>query len=106
MCHLLFSCPLVSSFWHSIKYLLEDYEINGSEVIFGTTKAVENALLKNHVILISKQYISRCRLNGSLPCKAVFNQYLPCKAVFNQYLKAVYKSESSIAKKKQTSISQ
>ena len=69
MCHLFFSCPLVSSFWHSIKRLLEDYEINGSEVIFGITKAVENALLKNHVILISKQYIFRCRLNGFLPCK-------------------------------------
>ena len=34
MCHLVFSCPLVSSFWHSIKHLLEDYEINGSEAIF------------------------------------------------------------------------
>ena len=60
-----------------------------SEVIFGITKAVENALLKNHIIVISKQYIFRCRLNGSLPCKAVFNQYLK-----------VYESESSIAKRK------
>lgn len=90
MYHLFFSCPLVSSFWHSIKHLLEDYEINGSEVIFGITKAVENALLKNHVILISKQYIFRCRLNGSLPYKVVFNQHL----------KAVYESESLIAKRK------
>ena len=85
--HFFISCPLVSSFWHSIEHLLEDYDINESVVILGITKAVENAVVKNHVILISKQYIYRCRLNGSLPCKVVFNQYL----------KAVYKCESLIA---------
>ena len=79
---------MIANFWQSIKHLLGAYELIEREVILGITEAVENVSLKNHLILLGKQYIFRCKLNNSLPSTTSFTQSL----------KAVFDSERLIAK--------
>ena len=83
MSHFFFHCPLVANFWQSIKHLLGGYELIEREVILGITEAVENASLKNHLILLGKQHIFRCKLST---------------ISFTKSLKAVFDSERLIAK--------
>ena len=64
------------------------YELIEREVILGITDTVENVFLKNHLILLGKQHIFRCKHNNSLPSAISFTKTL----------KAVFDSERLIAK--------
>ena len=88
MSHFFFHCPLVANFWQSVKHLLGGYELIEREVILGITDTVENVFLKNHLILLGKQHIFRCKHNNSLPSAISFTKTL----------KAVFDSERLIAK--------
>ena len=88
MSHFFFHCPLVANFWQSVKHLLGGYELIEREVIPGITDTVENVFLKNHLILLGKQHIFRCKHNNSLPSAISFTKTL----------KAVFDSERLIAK--------
>ena len=88
MSHFFFHCPLVANFWQSVKHLLGGYGLIEREVILGITDTVENVFLKNHLILLGKQHIFRCKHNNSLPSAISFTKTL----------KAVFDSERLIAK--------
>lgn len=88
MSHFFFHCPFVANFWQSIKHLLGGYELIEREVILGIMDAVDNASLKNHLILLGKQHIFRCK----------HNNFLPSAISFTKSLKAVFDSECLIAK--------
>ena len=80
MSHFFFQCTVIQSFWSSIQQLFGNHIITESDVILGITHQSEDALLNNHLILLSKQYIYNCKLKGVLPSRAVF--LTKVKAVF------------------------
>ena len=86
--HFFFHCPLVVNFWQSIKHLMGGHELMEREAILGITETVENVFLKNHLILLGKQHIFKCKFNNSLPSTISFIKSL----------KAVFDSERLIAK--------
>ena len=72
MSHFFFQCTVIQNFWSSIQQLFGNHIITESDVILGITHQSEDALLNNHLILLSKQYIYNCKLKGVLPSRAVF----------------------------------
>ena len=71
MSHFFFQCTVIQSFWSLIQQLFGNDIITASDVILGITHKSEDALLNNHLILLSKQYIYNCKLKGVLPSRAV-----------------------------------
>ena len=57
MSHFFFQRTVIQSFWSSIQQLFGNHIITESDVILGITHQSEDALLNNHLILLSKQYI-------------------------------------------------
>ena len=88
MPYLFFQCSLVQYFWKSIQPLFGNEVISEVEVIFGITRSLENSVLYNHLILLSKRYIFSCK----------FKITIPLKAVFLTKVKALYETERRIAK--------
>ena len=83
MSHFFFHCPLVANFWQSVKHLLGGYELIEREVILGITDTDENVFLKNHLILLGKQHIFRCKHNNSLPSAISFTKTLKQCLILN-----------------------
>ena len=90
MSHFFFQCTVIQSFWSSIQQLFGNHIITESDVILGITHQSEDALLNNHLILLSKQYTYNCKLKG----------VLPSGAVFLTKVKAVFEMEHRIAKER------
>ena len=90
MSHFFFQCTVIQNFWSSIQQLFGNHIITESDVILGVTHQSEDALLNNHLILLSKQYIYNCKLKG----------VLPSRAVFLTKVKAVFEMEHRIAKER------
>ena len=88
--HLFFKCSFVQHFWRSIQPLFGSFLISETDVILGITKPLQNSLLYNHFILLSKQYIYSCKLKNAIPTRVVFFAKV----------KAVFEMERRIAKEK------
>lgn len=82
------ACSLLQYFWKSIQPLFGNEVISEVEVIFGITRSLENSVLYNHLILLSKRYIFSCK----------FKITIPLKAVFLTKVKALYETERRKAK--------
>ena len=77
---LFFLYTVAQSFWSYTRQLFGNHIITESDVILRITHQSEDALLYNHLILLSKQYIYNCKLKGVFPPRPVF--LTKAKAVF------------------------
>ena len=93
--HLLYFCKSSSVFW---KELLSWIAANANIVLnvslldipFGKFNLEKNFLLVNHILLLAKYFIYRCKLS----------KIIPSLLVFKAKLKATYNVELHIAKEK------
>ena len=70
--HLFFNCAKVSMFWDDLKVLLNSLNItirlDIKNVLFGFLDTDNMSILVNYILLESKSFIYRCKLNKSSLC--------------------------------------
>ena len=91
--HLFFHCPKVCMFWDDLKVLLNSLNITVSfdikDVLFGILDTDNISNLVNYILLESKYFIYRCKLNkGSLCIRLLVDKF-----------KKTFQTERFIAKK-------
>ena len=74
--HLFSNCEITRSFWVVLRSWLMKCNINLKplsvfNVLFGILNAGEDFVIVNHLILMAKFYIYRCKLNGVKPAMRV-----------------------------------
>ena len=92
--HLFFSCKVIDVFWKEVLSWMSVHGIDINEitlldVLFGNFDPREDGMVLNHIILLAKFFIYRCKLD----------KINPSLAVFKAKLKAIYKLETFIARK-------
>ena len=90
--HLLFNCNITKTFWQLLSSWLNEQKITSisltmESVVFGVFNVAEDFLILNHVILLAKFYIYKCKLNNTPPSLNVFIAKI----------KATYQIEQKIA---------
>ena len=93
--YLLYFCKTWSFFWKELLSwiaLEANIVLNASllDIIFGKFNLEKDFLLVNHILLLGKYFIYKCKLS----------QVIPSLGVFKAKLKATYKVELYIAKEK------
>ena len=93
--HLLYFCKTSSFFWKELLSWIAveaNIVLNASllDIIFGKFNLEKDFLLVNHILLLGKYFIYKCKLS----------QVIPSLLVFKAKLKATYKVELYIAKEK------
>ena len=78
--HLFFHCTKVSMFWNDLKSVLDSFNITIKfdimNVLFGILDTDNISILVNYIILESKYYIYRCKLNkGSLCVRLLVDKF-------------------------------
>ena len=78
--HLFFHCTKVSMFWNDLKSVLDSFNIiikfDIMNVLFGILDTDNISILVNYIILESKYYIYRCKLNkGSLCVRLLVDKF-------------------------------
>ena len=93
--HLLYLCKISSFFWKELLSWIAveaNIVLNASllDILFGKFDLEKDFLLVNHIFLLAKYFIYKCKLS----------QVIPTLLVFKAKLKATYKVELYIAKEK------
>ena len=93
--HLLYLCKISSFFWKELLSWIAveaNIVLNASllDILFGKFDLEKDFLLVNHMFLLAKYFIYKCKLS----------QVIPTLLVFKAKLKATYKVELYIAKEK------
>ena len=78
--HLFFHCTKVSMFWNDLKSVIDSFNITIKfdimNVLFGILDTDNISILVNYIILESKYYIYRCKLNkGSLCVRLLVDKF-------------------------------
>ena len=92
--HLFFHCTKVNTFWDELKVVLNSLDIairfDIKNVLFGILDADNISILVNYILLESKYFIYRCKLNkGSLRVRLLVDKF-----------RKTFQTERFIAKKK------
>ena len=70
--HIFFHCTKVSMFWNDLKSVLDSFNItirfDIRNVLFGILDTDNISILVNYIILESKYFIYRCKLNKGCLC--------------------------------------
>ena len=75
--HLLLQCTIIEGFWKAFTSWLTKQNISLEaltllNILFGVFNENEDNIILNHLILIVKLYIYKCKLNGTNPSLKVF----------------------------------
>ena len=86
--HLLWECHKVSDLWHKLNnWIFEmtyiEIPLNLQIVIFGYFKNLDLNFVKNKVILLTKFYIYKTKMNGGLVNFNALKSYIVSKRKFN-----------------------
>ena len=92
--HLSYLCKISSFFWKELLSWLavqrnKDLDISFMEILFGKFDISDDSLLVNHVLLLAKFFLYKCKLSN----------INPSLKVFKAKLKATYTLETYIARK-------
>ena len=76
--HLFCNCEITRSLWVALRSWLMECNINLEPLsffnaLFGIFNAGEDFVTVNHLILVEKCYIYRCKLNGVKPAMRITN---------------------------------
>ena len=90
--HLFYYCDVTKTFWEAFYSWLSECKINSHpftimDIFFGVFDTEEDFIILNHLILIAKYYIYKCKLN-------LVN---PSLRVYKAKIRAVYQVEKKIA---------
>ena len=92
--HLFSSCAAIQPFWISVKAFLRKNAlhpelVNEQSILLGVVETADDVTLLNHLILLAKRYIYKCR----------FLDVIPSYHYFTAFVKRTYTIECLIAKK-------